>query len=78
VRRVEVARRLVGEDQLGLANQGSSDSDALLLTARQLGRAMLRAMRDPDLVEDPVDAALALRCRDVVIEQSELDILADR
>ncbi len=35
-------------------------------------------MRDPDLVEHPVDPRLALRPRMPVIEQRELDILANR
>ena len=33
MRGVEVAGRLVGEDQLGLADQGAGDGDALLLAA---------------------------------------------
>src|ERR1700704_334195 len=37
-RRVEVAGRLVGNDQPGLVDQGTSDGDALLLAARQLTR----------------------------------------
>src|SRR5690242_18702040 len=39
---------------------------------------MLGAMRNSDLVEHALDAALPLRRWDVVIEQSEFDILADR
>ena len=57
---VEVAGRLVGEDQLGLADQRAGDGDALLLATRQLGRAVLGAVGDADLVEHLVDARLAL------------------
>ena len=49
VRRVEVAGRLVGEDQLGLPDKRAGDGDALLLAARQLGRTMLGSVRDPTL-----------------------------
>src|SRR4051794_37447279 len=41
---VEIAGRLVGEDQLGFADQRPSHRDALLLPARQLGRPMLSAV----------------------------------
>ena len=78
VRGVEVAGRLVGQDQLGLADQGAGDGDALLLAARQLRRPMLGAVRDADLVEHSLDPLPALRCRVIVIEQRELDILAHR
>ena len=33
---VEVARRLVGEDDIGVVEQGAGDGDALLLAARHL------------------------------------------
>src|SRR3954454_5991070 len=74
---VEVARRLIGQDQLGLTDQCASDRDALLLAAGQLSRTMLRAVRNPDLVEDSLDALLAFGRRVIVIKQGKLDILAD-
>ena len=52
---VEVAGRLVGEDQLGVADQGAGDGDALLLAARQLARPMLGAVGDADLVHHRLD-----------------------
>ena len=60
MRGVEVAGRFVGEDQLGLADQGAGDGDALLLTAGKLCRPVLGAVGDADLVEDPLDPGLAL------------------
>ncbi len=75
---VEVAGRLVGEDQLGLGDEGAGDRDALLLAARELAGAMARAMGDADLVHHLVDTALALGGGDVVVEQGQLDILAHR
>ena len=43
--RVEVAGRLVGEDDLRPAGQGPGDGDALLLAAGELARAVRRAGR---------------------------------
>ena len=35
---IEIARRLVGNDNLGMGYDGTCDADPLLLTARQLAR----------------------------------------
>src|SRR3712207_9533473 len=43
-RSVEVAGGLVGEDQLGVADQGAGDGHALLLAARKLARPVLGAV----------------------------------
>ncbi len=48
---VEVAGRLVGQQQLRLAGERARDRDALLLAARQLLRVVGRAPREPDAVE---------------------------
>ena len=45
---VERAGRLVGEHELGLADQRPRDRHALLLAAGELGRAMARAVGEPD------------------------------
>ena len=55
---VEVARRLVGEDDVGLAGQGAGDGDTLLLAAGQLARAVLQAVVQPDRRDDLVDPRL--------------------
>ena len=60
VRRVEVAGRFVGEDQLGLSHQGAGNGDPLLLTAGQLSRTVLGAMSNANLVEHRIDPRLAL------------------
>ena len=49
VRAVEVAGRLVGEDDLRARAERAGDGDALLLAARQLRREMIGAMRQADL-----------------------------
>ena len=70
---VEVAGRLVGEDDLRPAGEGAGDGDALLLAARELRRAVLQAVRQPDGLDDVVEpggvglaAGEARRERDVL------------
>ena len=48
---VEVAGRLVGQDDLRARAQGAGDGDALLLAAGELRREMIGAMRQPHLGE---------------------------
>jgi len=47
LRRVEVSRRLVGQQDQRLAGDGAGHGHALLLTARKLAGQMLRAMPIP-------------------------------
>ena len=49
--RVEVAGRLVGQDQPGLVDERPGDRDPLLLAARQLGRSVAVPVGEPDEVE---------------------------
>ena len=51
VLRVEVTRRLVGEEDGRLAGDGAGHGDTLLLTAGELCRIVVRAMRHPDALE---------------------------
>src|SRR5438874_3412645 len=53
--RVEVPRRLVGEDDLGPRRQGTRGRDALLLPARQLAGTVLQAVTESRRVQDLVD-----------------------
>ena len=48
---VEVAGRLVGEDQLGLVGERAGDGDALLLAAGQFARSVLEPVGQPDGVD---------------------------
>ena len=50
--RVEVACRLVGEDQIGPGRQGAGDGDALLLATGELARAMGQAVAEADGLDD--------------------------
>ena len=57
--RVEVTCRLVGEDDFRIADDGAGDGDTLALTARELHRRVLHAVRESHPVDDflcPTDA----------------------
>src|ERR1051325_5026108 len=51
VRRVEVTRRLVREQDEGVACDGARNGDALLLTAGELRRVVFHTMSHPDFLE---------------------------
>ncbi len=53
VARVEVARRLVCEEDGRLVGEGARDGHALLLAARELRRVMVRAPRQLHVFEEP-------------------------
>ena len=50
--RVDVAGRLVGEQQLGLADHGARDGRALLLAARQHRRIGVHAVAEADPLQE--------------------------
>ena len=47
-RLVEIAGRLVGDDQFRIGRQRAGQRDALLLAAGQFGRIVMQALRQPD------------------------------
>ena len=51
-RRIEVARRLVGEDQAGTKREGARHGHALLLPSRELGGPVHQALLQPDALEE--------------------------
>ena len=53
---VEIAGRLVGEHQRRLVGERAGDRDALLLAARQLGRAMLEPLAKAERAEQLLGA----------------------
>ena len=59
---VEIAGRLVGEDQRRLVSQRAGDRDALLLAARQFRRAMIEPVARPSAPSN-WSRALARSCR---------------
>ena len=58
---VEVAGRLVGEHQRRAVGERAGDRDALLLAARQLGRAMVEPLRQAERAEQLLGARRARR-----------------
>ena len=59
--RVELAGRLVGEEEARVVRQRARDRDALLLAAGQLVRAVVGALAEADEVEQLADARVARR-----------------
>src|SRR5690349_21520331 len=78
VARVEVTGRLVGEQNGGLADHRAGDGDALLLTAGELRRVVLHAVRHADPLESLLHPLLALLRGHAAVGQRQLDVLVDR
>src|SRR5207244_4703994 len=75
VRRVELAGRLVGEQQARAVRERRADGDPLLLAARELARPGASLLREPDALEQVVRPAqpLASRCsREPELQADEL------
>ena len=74
--RVEVAGRLVGQDQLRVAGEDARDRHALLLTARELRRQVTQPRRQADHLDGPFDARLALLARrQPAVAQRHVDVV---
>ena len=58
---VEIARRLVAEQQRRVGDDGARDADALFLAARELARIVLRAVGQADDLERDRRRACAAR-----------------
>ena len=56
--RVNIARRLVRYDKIGVIRKGAGKSHALLLAAGELGGIAIHLVRQPDYVEHERDALL--------------------
>ena len=56
--RVQVARGLVGEDEVGPVDQGACAGAALLLASRELGGPVRQAVGDPELGDEVVEPFL--------------------
>src|SRR5437867_10153955 len=78
--RIEVPGRLVGEHDRGVVDQGARDRDALLLTARQLVRMMIRTVPETDQREHVQRALVALgRFHSAAaVQQRQLDVVERR
>jgi hypothetical protein len=73
---IELARRLVGEEEARLVRQGPGEGDALLLAAGELVRAVPRAIAQPDDLEEIGDPPVSLAWIGVDEAERDLDVLA--
>jgi hypothetical protein len=72
---IQLARRLVGEEELGPGRQGAGDGDALLLAARELRGPVVRPAGEADEAEQLVDPAVALDRIGGEQPERDLDVL---
>ena len=72
---VEIAGRLVGEQQVRLVRQRARDRDALLLAARELPRPMVLAAAEAHRLEQRRGARLALGARHAGEHHRQRDVL---
>jgi len=73
--RVEVARRLVGEDHRRPRDEGAGDRDALALTAGELRRVVVRAVGEAHSGERLLGALDALLALHTGVDQRRRDVL---
>jgi hypothetical protein len=78
VRTVELARRLVREEQPGAVRERRAEGDALLLPARELARKRVAAVRQPDALEELVRARVPVAGRRAGEAELEADELPRR
>ena len=75
---VEVAGRLVGEDERRLGDERAGDRDALLLAARQLGRLVVEPVAEAEPLERGRARRGALAPADALVEQRRRDVVERR
>src|SRR5262245_19647652 len=78
VRRVEVTRRLVREEDERIASDRAGHCDTLLLTAGELRRIVLHAVAHPHALERIGHALLTLGSRHAAVRERKLDVFVDR
>src|SRR6476646_2772989 len=68
---IEVARRLIAEEQRGIRDDRAREADALRLSAGQLPREMIHAVAKPDDRQRHLDALAAVRLAELGQQQRE-------
>ena len=71
---VQIAGRLVRQNQGRVVDQCPCDGNALLLASRQLGRPMSRAIHEPDAPEQLHGSVMTLASRYTGIDERQLDV----
>ncbi len=72
---IQVAGRLVGEEDLRVARDGAGDGHALALAAGELRREVARAVREAHLLQHGLGPLPALRGGDLAVEQGQLHVV---
>src|SRR6266436_5765623 len=78
LRGVQVARRLVGEDKLGILDDRARDAHKLLLAAGKLVGEEIFFADDVEAVENVADQADAFLVRNVFVGERYFEVLEDR
>ena len=73
--RVEVAGRLVGEEERRLGDERARDGDALLLPAGELVRRVMHALGEADRASARMRALAPLAARDAAVDERQLHVL---
>ena len=71
---IEVAGRLVAQQQRRVGDDGARDADALLLAARELARIVVHPLAEPDDRERDRDALLPVGLAELGQQQRQLDV----
>ena len=72
---VEIAGRLIGQQERRLVGQGPGDGDALALADRKVHRTVVPAMSQADLVDQPLRALDSLPAAQGGLEHGNLHVL---
>ena len=72
---IEIAGGLVGQEQGGFIGQGSGDGNALALADREVHRAVVPALRQADLIDQPLRALDTLSTAQSRLEHRYLNVL---
>lgn len=72
---VQVTGRLVGKDDVGVADDGTGDGDTLTLAARELRREVAHAVREADLFEHGDGGFTAFLGADLTVKKGQFDII---
>ncbi len=77
-RRIEVAGRLVRQDDARMRDQRPGDGDPLLLSARHLVRVVIQPVSEADPLQRGAGALVPLACVRPRVEKRQLDVLERR
>ena len=75
---IEVAGRLVAQQQRRVGDDRAGDADPLFLSARQLARIVVGALAQPDHAQRHLHPPLAIGGSELGQQQRQLDVLAPR